>query len=169
MKTQLTLITDILWTLKEIFLLLLRISFFFVIFDAFSHLVVTNAAPQTSSKYSIRTLLHHCITKFGQPQNLIIDRGTEYRNQDMTHLCSLFNFDHSRQTLNSPWTNGSVEVQNRNLGTHTRLFLQNLPNNLSLQTKMYAYALNTTPLSQLKLYPTKLFFILILVSLNFSS
>ena len=44
-----------------------------------------------------------------------------------------------------------MEVQNRNLGTHLRIFLQNHPTNWSFQTQMYAYAHNTTPLSQLKL------------------
>ena len=39
------------------------------------------------------------------------------------------------------------------LGTHIRLFLQNPPTNWSFRTQMYAYAHNTTPLSQLKLFP----------------
>ena len=126
-------------------------SYIFVIIDAFSHFVVTNPAPNITSKYAIQTLLHHWITKFGPPQYLVTDRGTEYINQDMAHLCSLFHINHSPRTPYSPWTNGLVEVQNRNLGTHLRIFLQNPPTNWSFQTQMYAYAHNTTPLSQLKL------------------
>ena len=42
-------------------------SYIFVIIDAFSHFVVTNPAPHTTSKYAIQILLHHCITKFGPP------------------------------------------------------------------------------------------------------
>ena len=30
------------------------------------------------------------ITKFGPPQNLVTDRGTEYLNQDKVHLCAHF-------------------------------------------------------------------------------
>ena len=101
-------------------------SYIFVIIDAFSHFVVTNPAPHITSKYAIQTLLHHWITKFGPPQYLVTDRGTEYTNQDMAHLCSLFHINHSHRTPYSPWTNGLVEVQNRNLGTHLRIFLQNL-------------------------------------------
>ena len=86
------------------------------------------------------------------------DRGTEYINQDMAHLCSLFHINHSPRTPYSPWTNGLVEVQNRNLGTHLRIFLQNPPTNWSFQTQMYAYAHNTTPLSQLKLSPNQIVF-----------
>ena len=133
-------------------------SYIFVIIDAFSLFVVTNPAPNITSKYAIQTLLHHWITKFGPPQYLVTDRGTEYINQDMAHLCSLFNINHSPRTPYSPWTNGLVEVQNRNLGTHLRIFLQNPPTNWSFQTQMYAYAHNTTPLSQLKLSPYQIVF-----------
>ena len=117
-----------------------------VIIDAFSHFVVTKPAPHIKSKHAIQTLTHHWITKFGPPQYLV----TEYINQDMAHLCSLFNINHSPSTPNSPWTNGSVEVQNRNLGTNLRFFAK--PSyQCSFQTQMYAYAHNTTPLSQLNI------------------
>ena len=100
-----------------------------------------------SSKYAIQTLLDHWITKFGPPQFLVTDRGTEFNNHNMNHLCSLFEINHSVCISYSPWTEGLVEVQNRNLGTHLHLFLQNPPKNWSFQTQMYAYANNTTPLS----------------------
>ena len=132
--------------------------YIFVIIDAFSHFVVTNPAPNITSKYAIQTLLHHWITKFGPSQYLVTDRGTEYIDQDMAHLCSLFHINHSPRTPYSPWTNGLVEVQNRNLGTHLRIFLQNPPTNWSFQTQMYAYSHHTTPLSQLKLSPYQIVF-----------
>ena len=84
----------------------------------------------------------------------------------MAHLCSLFHINHSPRTPYSPWTNGLVEVQNRNLETHLRIFLQNPPTNWSFQTQMYAYAHNTTPLSQLILPLIRLFSIPILVYLS---
>ena len=105
-------------------------SYIFVIIDAFSHFVVTNPAPHIISKYEIQTLLQHWITKFGPPQYLVLDRGTEYINQDMAHLCSLFDIDHSPRTTYSPWKNGLVEVQNRNLETHLRLFFLKPSNQL---------------------------------------
>ena len=102
-------------------------SYIFVIIDAFSHFVVTNPAHHFTSKYAIHTLLHHWITKFGPPQYFLTDRGIEYVNQNMAHLCSLFNIKHSPRTPYSPRTNGLVEVQNRNLGTQLRLFFYNPP------------------------------------------
>ena len=103
------------------------------IIDAFRHFVFTNTASQSSSKYANETLLHHWITKFGPSQYLVTDRGTKYIKQDMTHLCSLFSIDNSPRTPYPPRTNNLVDVQNRNLGIHLRLFSQNPPNNCSFQ------------------------------------
>ena len=72
-------------------------------------------------------ILHHWITKFGPPLSLDTDRGTEYINQDMAHLCALFHINNSPRTPYSPWANGLVEVQIHNLGTHLRLFFTKPP------------------------------------------
>ena len=82
---------------------------------------------------------------------LVTNRGTENINQVEAHLWSLFNINHTPRTPYSPWTNGSIEVQNRDLGTYLRPVLQNPPTNWSFQTRMYAHARNTTNLSQSKL------------------
>ena len=60
---------------------------------------------------------------------------------------------HSPRTAYSPWTNGLVEVQNRNLGTHLRMFLHDTPNDWAFQVHMYAYAHNSQPLSELSISP----------------
>ena len=67
-------------------------------------------------------------------------------------------FRHSPRTPFAPWTNGLVENQNRNLGTHLRLFLHNTPENWSTQVHMYAYAHNSQPLSELNLSPYEIVF-----------
>ena len=64
-------------------------------------------------------------------------------------IFALFNIIQSPRTPYSPWTNGLVEVQNCHFGTHFCLFLQNPPTNWSFHTQMYAYAHNTSSLSQL--------------------
>ena len=87
-------------------------SYLFVSIDDFSHFVVTNQAPHFTSNYAIQTFLHHWITKFGHPQYLVTDRGTEYMNQGMAHLCSLLHINLAHRTPYSPCTNGLVGVQN---------------------------------------------------------
>ena len=56
----------------------------------------------------------------------------------MAHLCTLMGIRHSPRTAYSPWTNGLVEVQNRNLGTHLRMFLHDTPKDWAFQVHMYA-------------------------------
>ena len=53
-----------------------------------------------------------------------------------------------------------VEVQNKNLGTHIRMFLQNTPKDWAHQVNMYAFAHNSQPLSTLKVSPRELFFLI---------
>ena len=81
-------------------------SHIFVLFDVFSHFVVTNPTPQITVIKAFKTLLHHWITKFGTPRYLVTDRGTEYNIQDMTHLRTLSNINHTPHTPYSPRTNG---------------------------------------------------------------
>ena len=122
-----------------------------VIIDAFSHFVVTVPIKSNNAKTAIKTLLHHWIIKFGPPIYLVTDRGSEYVNKEMAQLCTLMRICHSPRTAYSPWTNGLVEVQNRKLGTHLRMFLHDTPKDWAFQVHMYAYAHNSQRLSELNI------------------
>ena len=102
-------------------------SYIHVIIDAFSQFVVTVPIKSNNAKTAINTLLHHWIIKFGPPIYLVTDRGSENANKEMTHLCALMGIRHSPRTTYSPLTNGLVEVLNRNLGKHLRMFLHDTP------------------------------------------
>ena len=65
---------------------------------------------------------------------------------------------HSPRIAYSPWTNGLVEVQNRNLGTHLRMFLHDTPKDWAFQVHMYAYAHNSQPLSELNISQQEIVF-----------
>ena len=71
----------------------------------------------------------------------------------MAHLCTFIGIRHSPRTRYSPWTNGLVEVQNKNLGTHIRMFLQNTPKDWAHQVHMYAFTHNSQSLSALNVLP----------------
>ena len=133
-------------------------SFLHVITDAFSHFVVTVPIKLNNAKTAIKTLLHHWIIKFGPPIYLVTDRGSEYVNKEMAHLCTFMGIRHSPRTAFSPWTNGLVEVQNRNFGTHLRMFLHDTPKDWAFQVHMYAYAHNSQPLSELNVSPHEIVF-----------
>ena len=64
-------------------------SYIHVIVDAFSHFIVTVPIKSNNAKIAVKTLSHHWITKYGPPIYLVTDRGSEYINKDMAHLCTL--------------------------------------------------------------------------------
>ena len=76
----------------------------------------------------------------------------------MAHIFTLMGIRHSLRTAYSPWTNGLVEVPNRNLGTHLRMFLHDTPKDWAFQVHMHAYAHNSQPLSELSVSPHEIFF-----------
>ena len=133
-------------------------SYIHVIVDAFSHFVVTVPIKSNNAKTAIKTLLHHWIIKFGPPIYLVTDRGSEYVKKEMAQLCTLMGLRYSPRTAYSPWTNGLVEVQNRNLGTHLRMFLHDTPKDWAFKVHMYAYAHNSQPLSDLNVSPHEIVF-----------
>ena len=132
-------------------------SYIHVIIDAFSHFVVTVPMKSNHAKTAIKTLLHHWIIKFGPPIYLVTDRGSEYVNKEMAHLCTLMGIRHSPRTAYSRLTY-LVEVQNRNLGTHLRMFLHGTPKDWAFQVHMFAYAQYSQPLSKLSISPHEIFF-----------
>ena len=71
----------------------------------------------------------------------------------MAQLCTLMGFRHSPKTPYSTKTNGLVEVQNKNISTHLRMFLQNIPKDWAHEVKIYAYAHVSQPLSSSKVSP----------------
>ena len=133
-------------------------SYIHVLVDAFSHFVVTVPINSHSAKTAVKSLLRHWIIKFGPPIYLVTDRGSDYINTDMAQLCPLMGIRHSPRTPYFIWTNGLVEVQNKNLGTHLRMFLQNTPKDWAYQVHMYAYAHNSQPPSSLNVSPHKIVF-----------
>ena len=65
-----------------------------VIVDAFTHYVAINTVPQCIA-YSVYTILHeHWIAKFGLPEILVTDNGTEFTRNDIIILCHLYNIKH---------------------------------------------------------------------------
>ena len=142
-------------------------SYIHVIVDAFSHFVVTVPIKSNNAETAVKTLLHHWIVKFGPPIYLVTDRGSEYINTDMAHLCTLMGIRHSPRTPYSPWTIGLVEVQNKKLGTHIRMFLQNTPKKWAHQVHMYAFAHNSQPLSALNVSSHELVFHHVISDLEF--
>ena len=90
-------------------------SFIMVIVHAFTHYVALNPVSHCNAYYAYTTLYEHWITKFGLPEILVTDNGTEFINNEVITLCHLYNVKHKPRTSHAPWTNGLVEGMNRSL------------------------------------------------------
>ena len=88
-------------------------SYIMVIFDAFTHYVVLNPVPHCNIYYAYTTLYEHSIAKFGLPEILVTDNGTEFINNEIITLYHLYNIKHKPRTSHAPWTNELVEGMNR--------------------------------------------------------
>ena len=89
-----------------------------VIVDAFTHYVALNPAPHCNAHYAYTTLYEHWIAKFGLPEILVTDNGTEFINNEIITLCHVYNIKHKPRTSHAPWTNGLDEGMNRSLQQH---------------------------------------------------
>ena len=103
-----------------------------VIVDAFTHYVALNPVPHCNAYYAYTTPYEHWIAKFGLPEILVTDNGTEFKNNEIITLCHLYNIKHKPRTSHAPWTNGLVEGMNRSLQEYLRCIIngkdQDTPN-----------------------------------------
>ena len=98
-------------------------SYIMVIVDAFTHYVALNPVPHCNAYYAYTTLYEHWIAKFGLPEILVTDNGTEFINNEIITLCHLYNIKHKPRTSHAPWTNGLVEGTNRSLQEYLRCII----------------------------------------------
>ena len=73
-------------------------SYIHMIVDVFSHFVVTVPVKQNNAQNAVNSLLHHWITKFGPPIDLVTDRGSEYINCELGNLYTTMGIRHSPRT-----------------------------------------------------------------------
>ena len=79
-------------------------QYIFVIVDAFSHFVTIMCAPKNNAYYAYTALFEHWFMKFGLPEELRSDNGSEYINTELTHLCKYFEIKIKPSSTYAPWT-----------------------------------------------------------------
>ena len=77
-------------------------NYIFVIEDAFSHYVTIMCAPKNNAHYAFATLFEHWFMKFGLPEEIRSNNGSEYINTDLTHLCNYFESKFKPSTTYAP-------------------------------------------------------------------
>ena len=91
--------------------------------DAFTHYVALNSVPHCKDYYAYTTLYQHWTAKFGLPEILVTDNGTEFVNNEIITLCHLYSIKHEPQTSHAPWTNVLFECTNRSLQEYLRCII----------------------------------------------
>ena len=97
-----------------------------VIVDAFTHYVALIPVPHGNAYYAYTTLYEHWIAKFGLPEILKTDNGTELKNNKIITLCHSYNIKHKPRTSHAPLTNGLVEGLNRSLQEYLRCIIKGI-------------------------------------------
>ena len=133
-------------------------NYIFVIVDAFSHYVTIMCAPKNTAHYAFTALFEHWFMKFGLPDEIRSDNGSEYINTELTHLCNYFEIKFKPSTTYAPWTNGLVEGTNRIIGQFIRTLLNEKYNNWSRKAKFFPYAYNTQYQTRLGMSPYEVVF-----------
>ena len=133
-------------------------NFNFVIVDAFSHYVTIMCAPKNNAHYAFTALFEHWFMKFGLPEEIRSDNGSEYINTELTHLCNYFEVKFKPSTTYAPWTNGLVEGTNRIIGQFIRTLLDEKYHNWSRKAKFFPYAYNTQYQTRLGMSPYEVVF-----------
>ena len=128
-----------------------------VVIDSFSRYIQVYPVPSTSASETISALEKFFLT-FGIPQKLVYDKGSAFMNEEFTSWTHELGITHAPRTAYSPWTNGKVEIQNKHLGTHFRIFFEQANRNWSDLAPKFAFAHNTTANTSTGLTPYEIVF-----------
>jgi hypothetical protein len=105
-----------------------------------------------------RCLVNKIITKYGAPQHVLTDRGTNFLSSLVTEICVLFKIKQMRTTAYHPQTDGLVERYNRTLCDMLACYVHDEPEEWDKYLPFVTFAYNTAIQSTLKECPFYLFF-----------
>ena len=128
-----------------------------VIVDSFSRFIQVYPVRSTDAFDTIKAF-EKFILSFGIPQKLVYDKGSAFMNQNFTSWIHELGITPAPRTAFSPWTNGKVEIQNKHLGAHFRMFLEQAGGKWDELAPKFAFAHNTVPNSSTGISPYEIIF-----------
>ena len=129
-----------------------------VISDYASRFVMTIAMKDQTARTVAKCLVHKVITKYGAPQNVLTDRGTNFLSNLVKEICILFKIKQMRTTAYHPQTDGLVERFNRTLIDMLTCYVVDEPEQWERFLPYVTFAYNTAVQSTLQECPFFLFF-----------
>ena len=89
--------------------------FILVDIDYFIKWVEVASYANITKQVVTRFIKHNIIYRYGVPENMIIDNGSNLNNKMMKELCESFKIKHHNSSPYRPKMNGAVEVANKNI------------------------------------------------------
>ena len=129
-----------------------------VISDYASRFVITIPMKDQKAQTVAKHLVHKVITKYGAPQNVLTDRGTNFLSHLVKEICILFKIKQMRTTAYHPQTDGLVERFNRTLVDMLTCYVVDEPEQWERFLPYVTFAYNTAVHTTLQECPFFLFF-----------
>ena len=98
--------------------------------DSFSRYIQVYPVSSTSANETISALGKFFLT-FGIPQKLEYDKESAFLNKEFTSWTHELGITHAPGTAYFLWTNVKVEIKNKHLSTHFRIFFDQANRNCS--------------------------------------
>lgn len=110
-----------------------------------SKYLITAAVPNKDSQTIAKAIFHKFILIYGPMNEILTDRGTEYKNQTLSELCKLLNISLVHSTAHHHETLGNIERNHRTLNEYLRSYLQGIHSKWEEFLPFFTYCYNTTP------------------------
>jgi hypothetical protein len=109
--------------------------------DAFTKYVELVAIPDKEATTVTSAIFHRWICRYGIPNELITDRGTEFANQVSKELYTLLDLKHTLTSARHPQCNSQAEVCNKTIAKYLASFVSEntLDWEIYLPPLMFAY------------------------------
>ncbi|GAU39327.1 hypothetical protein TSUD_60780 [Trifolium subterraneum] len=89
--------------------------FILVAIDYFIKWVEAASYANVTKQVVVRFIKNHIICRYGVPNKIITDNGTNLNNKMMKDLCDEFKIEHHNSSPYRPQMNGAVEAANKNI------------------------------------------------------
>ncbi|CAI8600416.1 unnamed protein product [Vicia faba] len=89
--------------------------FILVAIDYFIKWVEAASFASVIKNVVVRFIKQNLICRYGIPERIITDNGTNFNNTMITALCEQFKIQHHNSSLHRPKMNGVVEAANKNI------------------------------------------------------
>ncbi len=129
-----------------------------VLSDYASRFVFTIPMKDTSARTVARHFVNKIITKYGAPEHVLTDQGTNFLSKLINEICQLFKIKQLKTTSYHPQTDGLVERFNRTLCDMLACYVNEEPEKWDQFLPFVTLAYNSAQQASVKQSPFYLFF-----------